>query len=712
MVEIIRGASNKPATRDILINFFESLPELEGILYIGYPILNIGQDKIVVDALWLSKKFGIIAFNFIEDELELENYKDDLDELFNSLDSKLRSYRELRDGRDFLVNIEVVAFAPNLRVEDKDFDIITNRDDFLKFIKNIKGWKYSNLYDTVLSTLQSVIRLGKKSKRVNVKKEDSKGARLKKLEKIMAVLDRNQEKAIIEYFDGIQRIRGLAGSGKTIVLALKAAYLHTLYPEWDIAVTFNTRSLKQQFRGLITRFCIEKTGEEPDWSKLRVVNAWGSPNDDENERGIYYDFCITNKVEYLDFRSAKNLAGLGKNPFDVACRNAISEVQNPIPKYDAILVDEAQDLSESFLKLCCLFIKGEKKRLIYAYDELQKLNEGSSLRNPKEFLEEFLVSNDGFFDDQILRVCYRNPRPILVTAHALGFGIYRINEIGKRELVQFFDQPELWKDVGYEVESGKLEAGNEVVLFRPEETSPRYLEKHSPLDDLIIFKSFKTPEEQAEWVASEIEKNLKEDELLYNDIIVINPISLTTKGDVALVREKLWKRGINSHIAGEFDANVFFQKDSIAFTGIYRAKGNEVPMVYIINAHETYSGILGNRDLIRRRNILFTAITRSKAWVRVVGIGKEMDKLIKEYEEVKKNNFKLRFKYPDPEEIERLNIIHRDISEEEQKKYLKNIRALEILYKIIDDIKSGNSFLEDYPEEYQRILRKLLESEG
>ena len=42
-----------------------------------------------------------------------------------------------------------------------------------------------------------------------------------------------------------------AGSGKTIVLALKVAYLHAHHPDWTIAVTFNTRSLKGQFERLI-----------------------------------------------------------------------------------------------------------------------------------------------------------------------------------------------------------------------------------------------------------------------------------------------------------------------------------------------------------------------------------------------------------------------------------------------------------------------------
>lgn len=71
------------------------------------------------------------------------------------------------------------------------------------------------------------------------------------------------EKAALEIVDGPQRIRGLAGSGKTIVLALKAAYLHSQFPEWDIVVTYYTRALWQQYRDLITKFVFEFSRDEP-----------------------------------------------------------------------------------------------------------------------------------------------------------------------------------------------------------------------------------------------------------------------------------------------------------------------------------------------------------------------------------------------------------------------------------------------------------------
>ena len=95
-------------------------------------------------------------------------------------------------------------------------------------------------------------------------------------------------------------------------------------------------------------------------------------------------------------------------------------------------------------------------------------------------------------------------------------------------------------------------------------------------------------------------------------VIHTNPI--TTQSEVGIVRKILFEKGINSHVAGAANPDIFSENDSITFTGIYRAKGNEAAMVYVINGQECYSG----SELARKRNILFTAITRSKAWVRII----------------------------------------------------------------------------------------------
>ncbi len=112
--------------------------------------------------------------------------------------------------------------------------------------------------------------------------------------------------------------------------------------------------------------------------------------------------------------------------------------------------------------------------------------------------------------------------------------------------------------------------------------------------------------------------------------------------------------------------------------------------------------------MIRKRNILFTAITRSKAWVRVVGIGDKMNKLIEEYESVKENNFELNFIYPSKEEIDRMNLIHRDISKDEENIIKKDIESLFGIQEIIERIESKESFIEDYPEKVRLIIKKML----
>ena len=696
MVEVRRGKTENQATAEALIKFFEGKP-YNGKLYIGYPILYSGGESIIIDALWISVEYGVLVFDFIEGT-KLLSRETVRDALYIKLHSLLSQYRELNANRALQVPIEVFTYAPACKNNGMELTATSDKELGELILKRNK-WGSEEFYKRAVSVIQSVIQIKSKVDRTYVKKTNSKGAIVKKLEETIANLDNQQEEAIIEYHDGLQRIRGLAGSGKTIVLALKAAYLHALNPDWNIAVTFNTRSLKNQFYELIELFCIQKMGRKPDEERIKVLQAWGSPG----SPGIYFDFCKQNGIEYYDVRAAKVYAiktgQAQKNIIDVVSAKAIEEAKGKEtqPIYDAILVDEAQDLSESFLNLCYKLLT-PKKRLIYAYDELQKLNEGSSLRSPKNIFGEEA-------SDIILRKCYRNSRPVLVTAHALGFGVYR-----KEGLAQFFDQPQLWKDVGYSVKSGDLKAGANVVLSRSDEATHKFLEQEVSLDDIITFEIFKNREDQAKRLTEAIQKNLKEDELLHKDIIVINPLALTTKEEVSIARSLLEKNRIKSHISGVSDPDVFFEKDSIAFTGINRAKGNEVPMVYIINAHDCYSHPLLKRDLIKRRNTLFTAITRSKAWVRVYGIGPFMKRLIEEFEEVKKRDFVLEFKYPTQKEIQTMNLISRDISREEEVLLKGEVEDLFGIMKILERIKAKEAHIEDYPAEVQDLLKKLIDN--
>ena len=272
-----------------------------------------------------------------------------------------------------------------------------------------------------------------------------------------------------------------------------------------------------------------------------------------------------------------------------------------------------------------------------------------------------------------------------------------------------FDQSALWEEIGYNIADGSLEDGKHVVLERTSKSSPEFLEKHSDIDDLIIFKSFKTKEEQDQWVANEIQTNLEKDELRPDDIIVINPNPLTTKTNVAAIRSFLYQKGIQAHTAGVDTApDVFFDEnnDSVAFTGIYRAKGNEAAMVYIVNAQTCFEALF---DLAKIRNQLFTAITRSKAWVRVLGVGSQMDGLIAEYQNVKKHKFTLDFIYPTKAQRDHMNIVNRDMREAEKNKIKKSKGNI---VSLIEELESGNIYIEDLGEDQVERLMSLLKGKG
>lgn len=708
MITTIRGTTRKPVACQRLADFFAAREDLTGTLYLGYPVIGTPEGAYPIDAIWINDQKGIILFNLVEGR-DLGDYVELQDDSANKLEAKLRNHRSLMKGRTLLISVTPITFAPlaSASVLSNDSPILANEANLAECIESIPDEVQA--YEEAVAVIQSISTIRKGVKKRAAMTEGSRGSRLKQLEDSIANLDNLQGRAVIETVNGVQRIRGLAGSGKTIILALKAAYLHAQHPDWKIAVTFHTRALKGQFRRLINTFFIEQTNEEPDWGQLQILNSWGAPGSTERN-GVYYAYCQQAGTQYFDLTGAKAQFSQGSE-FQGVCERALTESSTPVePLYDAILVDEAQDFSPAFLRICYQLLS-KSKRLVYAYDELQNLG-SSSLPPPEEIfgkdangtpLVSFAEPMPGQpQQDIVLEKCYRNSAPVLATAHALGFGIYRdIPTNSTTGLIQMFDQSELWLDVGYKILRGKLEDGHDVSLGRTPDSSPKFLEVHSDTDDLIQFHAFASVEEQNEWVASAIKNNLDNEELSPNDIIVINPDPISTKNAVGPIRRHLFSAGVQTHLAGvDTSPDVFFDDTgaSVAFTGIYRAKGNEAGMVYIVNAQHCYDSW---GSLARVRNQLFTAITRSKAWVRVLGVGPNMEKLSSEFSHVKANEFKLNFRYPTNEERKHLNIVNRDKDETIIREGRTKISQL------IRDMQAGRVFLEDLPEDQVDMLRDL-----
>jgi superfamily I DNA and RNA helicase len=707
MIDTIWGSTDKPVSSSRLAQILGECQALEGILYIGYPIIGTPEGSFPIDALFVSPNRGLVLFDIVEGKT-LPDYAGAQDQAYNKMLAKLLQHQSLISQRKLRVDIHTVTFAPaipHLPAHTDDDHPLCDSDSLIATIDSLEAVD-SEVYPALVSVIQAISTLRRGRKKRDLHKDDSRGMKIKALEDSIANLDSQQSAAVIETFDGVQRIRGLAGSGKTIVLALKVAYLHARHPDWMIAVTFHSRSLKKQFESLITTFVLEQANEEPDWDKVRILNAWGAPGGKERT-GIYYEFCCDHGTEYFDFRAAGRFGA--DRQFEGACDAALQDISVFVPKYDAILVDEAQDFAPNFLLLCYEYLK-DPKRLVFAYDELQNLGRRSlppvedifgryPNGTPRVAIHPSEASKPK--QDIILDICYRNSRPVLTTAHALGFGIYR-----DKGIAQIFENKNLWLDIGYKVNEGQLEEGHPVSLIRTSRSSPKFLEEHSAVDDLVRFEVFDTSEAQTAWLVSAIQENLNEDELLPDDIVVINPDPLTTRNAVREARSALMEKGINSNLAGVTTvADIFSEPGTVTFTGIFRAKGNEAAMVYVINAQDCFAATLP-RDIARIRNRLFTAMTRSKAWVRVLGVGTGMAALKAEFDKAKAQDFELKFNYPTEEEMKMITVVNRDMSKAEQERFAKKQSSL---LDIIESLESGETFIEDYPEDVIKKLRALLD---
>lgn len=705
-IDIVYGHRDNFGVTDELENIINecfSSNDIKGTLYFGYPIVTkqYDEENLLVEALLITENHGVIVFtpsNLAQDEIE--KYQDDLYVLF---ESKLKSNDNLKDKRSLIPSLFVVTYQP---VKINTSYIITNCDELKTVLQeaeekledNKKSFPYIN------TVIESLVNLKPKRKR-DIKDEASLGAIVRDIEKQIANLDAYQKKAALEISNGPQRIRGLAGSGKTIILALKAAYLHTAFPNKKICITFNTRSLKEQFIDLVRRFTFEHINDEPNWDNFLIIHAWGSSTDD----GVYYNLCRLYEQPFYNFNTAKYKFGY-KVSFQGACDELLQKIiDKPAkPIFDILLVDEAQDLPRSFFELSLKLIK-EDKHIIWAYDELQNIGKYTMESPEKLFgkdtngkpnIEELKNLPKQPRKDIVLKTCYRNPPNILATAHALGFGINR-KGLSSDRYIQFFDEPSFWNDIGYKVVSGELAIGKDVELERDKEFIPTFFEQRLNMKENLITKKFDSMSEQYKYLAEQIKKNITQDELLPTDILVINANPLTTKNDLLPLKNYLAKISIDSHLAGVTSSvDEFFINGKITLSGIYRAKGNEASMVYIVNSEYCYEGI----DISTRRNILFTAMTRTKAWSQVLGCGDKMKELIEEIDRLRATDFKLKFKYPTEDELTKLRKIHKDLNQSEKDAYIQ----MEILK---NQIKNGNidpNIFKNLDSETKNILKSII----
>ncbi|NET71045.1 MAG: ATP-binding domain-containing protein [Sphaerospermopsis sp. SIO1G2] len=459
-------------------------------------------------------------------------------------------------------------------------------------------------------------------------------------------IDLQQEHIGKEIPPGPQRIRGIAGSGKTVLLCQKAASMHLKHPDWDIALVFFTRSLYDLMIGLldqwIRRFSCGEMYYDPNKNfKLQVLHAWGA----KEQPGLYRTICEYNGKRPGTVQSTKERQP-NRGLVDLSKRLLEEIVIEPM--FDAILIDEGQDLvAENDLKyedkqaiywLAYQALKPvsedkpAEKRLIWAYDEAQSLD---SLVVPKakeifgEELSNLLNKQPqypgGIKRSEVMRRCYRTPGQILTAAHAMGMGLLR-----PEGMLTGITNKEDWNRIGYEVKGDFRRVGKPITIQRKLEFSP------NPIPELwgepvLEFETFSSREAEMTALSENIMHNIVHDGLNPSrDILVLvlgsplEAIELETSVASFLIEQE-----IDIYIPTALKLNDLFPKypnndpdqfwcdGGVTVSRITRAKGHEADMVHVVG----FDHVARNENDINFRNQLFVALTRARGWANLSGVG-------------------------------------------------------------------------------------------
>ena len=288
-------------------------------------------------------------------------------------------------------------------------------------------------------------------------------------------LDLEQERLGKQIPPGPQRIRGIAGSGKTVILCQRAAHFHLKYPDSKIVIIFFTRSLYDVIRKEVDKWLRRFTNDEVTLKnvqdRIKVFHAWGA----NDQLGFYtylrdkYELpkILDDRIKITDEEGSSHyvqqLSGLYKRLLD-------QEIKS---EFDAIFIDEGQDLvvtedSKYENKQTIYWLAWQTLKPINSQDYLRRLywafDEGQSLVNNilPSFTEvlgedsaDLLIKKGGpsykggIVKSPTMKCCYRTPGEILTIAHTTGMGLlrpqgYLLNNPGGSKTPK-----ESWEELGY-----------------------------------------------------------------------------------------------------------------------------------------------------------------------------------------------------------------------------------------------------------------------
>lgn len=309
-----------------------------GVLIIEVKDWNLDAYKINLDHTWsLNNKENTIISSPFE---QVEKYKYNLFDL-HSIELFQAALKDKRNRG--VVNCLVYFHAT------KNEDL----DSFMKGhgVKNRYYWSRENLNKSALNQLLAYCYLHKDSKFFDDEVYDSIKRYLQAPyhqieEGIDIIYTKAQQELIRSEVKPRRKIKGAAGSGKTLVLAKRAVNAHIRTGSEVLILTYNI-ALRNYIRDRISDV---RTGFE--WRYFHIMN--------------YHTFFKAQANNY-------NLKANSIGSFNDI--NFFKSKENDIKKYDAVFIDEVQDYDEAWLEIITKYFMHDKTEFVVFGDEKQNIYE-------------------------------------------------------------------------------------------------------------------------------------------------------------------------------------------------------------------------------------------------------------------------------------------------------------------------------------------------
>ena len=400
-----------------------------------------------------------------------------------------------------------------------------------------------------------------------------------------------------------KRIKGVAGSGKTLVLAERAVNAYKRTHNCVLILTYNI-TLRNYIHDKINA-----VRKDFPWEYFHISNYHDFINNNMNNVGLDFEF-LKDEEGNSKYISSEEFGKLAEK-YVYSNIDLFENHNNELPKYETILIDETQDYRENWIRIIMKYFASENAEIVAFADEKQNIY-SRELDNEK--MPRIPVQTGAW--DRKLNKSYRLSQKIalLVTDFQKYF---------------FADK--------YIVEQ-KIESNAMMSLF-----DEPYIEYHYyPLENEM---------KEDNVIARYIYQQIKEHRLHSNDVTILSSrIRMLRKLDYMLRIESKEKTNIMFETREEFiklcpnaqtglesnddilrirknrKANFWMNRGTIKLSTIHSFKGWESPALFlVIEDNLKASKNLANTHPYKFSDeLVYAGITRCQNYLFIINVGNQL----------------------------------------------------------------------------------------